>query len=57
MLYFFVKKNAIKYFPIDDRERWRINVLRDLIARKDNYYVDYFTQRELDDIIIDVACN
>ena len=54
---FLCKKNAIKYFPIDDRERWRINVLKDLIARKDNYYVDYFTQRELDDIIIDVACN
>ena len=51
------KINAIKYFPIDDRERWRINILRDLISHKDNYSVDYFTQRELEDIIFDVACN
>ena len=51
------KINGIKYFPIDDIERWRINILRDLISHKDNFSIDYFTLSELDDIIFYVACN
>ena len=42
----------IKYHPIADDDKWRVSLVRELMAIRDNQlYVDGFEDQEINDII------
>ena len=49
-------KYSIKYFPINDNERWRVNILKELIDFKNATQINGFTKDEINLFIENVAC-
>ena len=50
------KRFAVKYFPIDENDKWRVRVLNDLILCKDSLIRGGFSENEIKDFIYHVAC-
>ena len=51
------KKGSVKYFPINDNDLWRVDILKDLIEFKETHIIRGFSSEELFQIINSVACN
>ena len=51
------EKFGVKYFPINENELWRVNLLKELFDCKDSLIINGFNEIELDDIINYVACS
>ena len=51
------KKYSVKYFPISDRDLWRVDILKDLIELKESHIIAGFASDELNYVVNFVACN
>ena len=51
------QKYSVKYFPINDNDLWRVDILRDLINLNETSLVGNFSSDELNHMVNYVACN
>ena len=52
----FCLKDSVKYFPINDNDIWRVNLLKELISLKNTNQLLGFTLEEIYFLIENVAC-
>ena len=50
-------KNSVKYFPINDSDLWRVQILKELIEGKNSHNINGFSTDELMFVANDIACN
>ena len=50
------RRNSVKYFPINENDIWRINMLKELIRYDQEFPLHGFTENEINFLIENVAC-
>ena len=50
-------KNNVKYFPINDNDVWRVNILKELIRYDQEHPIHGFSENEIQLLIENVACD
>ena len=51
-------KNTVKYFPINEGDMWRVNILKELFEVKDNnLYLSGLTMDEINFLIEELSCS
>ena len=53
----FVIKDSVKYFPINDNELWRVNLLKDLLSLRNDNELPGFSIDEINFLIENTACD